>query len=209
MYSVFSNVRTIGDFFRSLKWAWERATKGYCELDTYGVSDWFLNTLSDMCEYINENRYCYPTALFDEAMEYYGLKSIDDFYSASEEIKSKIEKYGEEKWGDVLSRLTFLLREANEDTCSKVNPYDGEYNSMLKEFREKYGEWGEKLLTKEEKAEAKKSGRHPVYLPYQMPEYSEICELYFDEEHNLNEYRENCAKDALEIFSKWFYSLGF
>lgn len=201
MNSVFSDVRTIGDFFRSLKWAWQRATKGYCELDTYGVSDWFLNTLSEMCEYINENRYCYPSALFDEAMAHYGLKSMDDFYGATEKIKSKIEKYGEEKWGEVLSRLAFLLREANEDTCSKVNPYEDEYHRALEEFREKYGEWGEKLLTKEEKAASKKSGRHP--------EYTEICELYFNEEHNLNAYREKCAKDALEIFSEWFYSLGF
>ena len=209
MYSVFSDVRTIGDFFRSLKWAWERATKGYCELDTYGVSDWFLNTLSDMCEYINENRYCYPSALFDEAMAHYGLKSMDDFYGATEEIKSKIEKYGEEKWGEVLSRLAFLLREANEDTCSKVNPYEDEYHRASEEFREKYGEWGDRLLTKEEKAEAKKTGSHPVYLPHQMPEYKEICECYFEEEHKLNAYREQCKNEALELFSKWFYSLGF
>ena len=65
------------------------------------------------------------------------------------------------------------------------------------------------FLTEEEKAEAKKTGRCPVYLPYQMPEYKEICERYFEEEHNLNAYREQCKNEALELFSKWFYSLGF
>lgn len=212
MNSVFSSssIRSVGDFFRSLKWAWQRATKGYCELDAYSVSDWFLNTLYDICEYINKKRYCYPSALFDEALVHYGL-TMDEYTRAPEELRNKIEKYGEEKWGEILSRLTFLLREANEDTCSKVNSYEDEYHRALEEFRAKYGEWGEKLLTDEQKAEAKKTGSrsHPVYLPYQMPEYTEICELYFNEEHNLNAYREKCAKDALELFSKWFYSLGF
>ncbi len=207
MNSVFSNIRTIGDFFRSLKWAWQRATKGYCELDTYSAGDW-LNTLPDMCEAINKKRCGYPSVLFDEAMEHYGLKSMDEYNNASEEIRDKVDDYGDKKWGEILSRLTFLLREANEDTCSKVNPYDEEYNSMLKEFRAKYGEWGEKLLTDEEKAEAKKTGSQPVYLPHQMPEYKEICELHSEEERKLNAYREHCKNEALELFSKWFYSLG-
>ena len=66
MYSVFSNVKTIGDFFRSLKWAWQRATKGYCELDTYGVSDWFLNTLPDMLVEIKNNCTGYPDELTED-----------------------------------------------------------------------------------------------------------------------------------------------
>ena len=209
MNSVFSNVRTIGDFFRSLKWSWQRATKGYCELDTYGVSDWFLHTLSDMCEYINENRYCYPTALFDEAVEHYGLKSMDEYNSAPKEIRDKVDDYGDKKWGEILSRLTFLLREANEDTCTKINPYETEYIRISEEFRAKYGEWGEKHLTDEEKAEVKKTGSHSVYLPHQMPEYKGICELHSEEERKLSAYREQCKNEALELFSKWFYSLGF
>ena len=208
MYSVFSNVRTIGDFFRSLKWAWQRATKGYCELDTYSIGDWLLNTLPDMCEAINKKRCGHPSALFDEAMEHYGLKFMDEYNNASEEIRDKVDDYGDKKWGEIMSRLTFLLREANEDTCKNGNPYDEEYTRISKEFCEKYGEWGEKLLTDEEKAEAKKTGSCPVYLPHHMPEYKEICELHSEEERKLNAYRERCKNEALELFSKWFYSLS-
>ena len=209
MYSVFSSIRTVGDFFTSLKWAWQRATKGYCELDTYSIGDCLLNTLPDMCEAINKKRCGYPSALFDEAMEHYGLKSMDEYNKASEEIRDKVDDYGDKKWGEILSRLIFLLREANEDTCKKVNPYDEEYTRISEEFREKYGEWGEKLLTDEEKAEAKKTGSHAVYLPHHMPEYKEICELHSEEERKLNAYREQCKNESLELFSKWFYSLGF
>ena len=144
MNSVFSNIRTVGDFFRSLKWAWQRATKGYCELDTYSIGDWLLNTLPDMCETINKQRCGYPSMLFDEALLHYGL-TMDEYNSAPKELRDKVDDYGDKKWDEILSRLTFLLREANEDSCTKINPYD--------------------------------------------------------EEHTLNE--------ALELFSKWFYSLGF
>jgi len=89
------------------------------------------------------------------------------------------------------------------------SPMEIAASAARKEFCEKYGEWGEKLLTDEEKAEAKKNGSCPVYLPHQMPEYKEICELHSEEERKLNAYRERCKNEALELFSKWFYSLGF
>ena len=161
-----------------------------------------------MCEAINQKRCGYPSVLFDEALAHYGL-TMDEYNNASEELRDKVDDYGNKKWDEILSRLTFLLREANEDTCTKVNPYDEEYTRISEEFHEKYGECGEKLLTDEQKAKAKKTGSHPVYLPHQMPEYKEICELHSEEEHKLNVYREHCKNEALELFSKWFYSLGF
>lgn len=180
MNSVFSNIRTAGDLFRSLKWAWERATKGYCELDTYSVGDWFLNTLPDMLEKIKSkgSTYGYPAELT------------------------------EEEWNENLSNLIFLLREANEDTCTKVNPYEAEYNRISNEFRKKYGEFGEKLMSDEDKKREKETGYSPMYLPSHLPEYKEICKLHSEEERKLNAYREQCKNEALELFSKWFYSLG-
>ena len=169
MYSVFANIRTVGDFFRSIKWAWQRATKGYCDLDTYGVGDWFLNTLPDMLEFIKNNRVGFPSVLLEEGMEHYGLKSMDEYNAASEELRDKIDDYGNEKWGEILSEMIFLLREANEDTCSKVNPYEEEYHRVSEEFREKYGEWGEKLLTEEEKRKPRKAEVIPFICPLTCP----------------------------------------
>lgn len=207
MYSVFANIRTVGDFLRSIKWAWQRATKGYCDLDTYGVGDWFLNTLPDMLESIKNNRVGFPSALQEEGMEHYGLKSMDEYNAASEELRDKIDDYGNEKWGEILSEMIFLLREANEETCSKANPYEKEYHRVSEEFHTTYGEWGEMLLTEEEKAKAKKSGGFPIYLPSHLPEYKEISELYFNEERKISKYQAQCKDKAIEMFSKWFYSL--
>ena len=118
MYSVFANIRTVGDFFRSIKWAWQRATKGYCDLDTYGAGDWFLNTLPDMLESVKNNRVGFPSVLLEEGMAHYGLKSMDEYNAASVELRDKVDDYGNEKWGESLSEMIFLLREANEGTCS-------------------------------------------------------------------------------------------
>ena len=207
MYSVFANIRTVGDFFRSIKWAWQRATKGYCDLDTYGVGDWFLNTLPDMLESIKNNRVGFPSVLLEEGMNHYGLKSMDEYNAASEELRDKVDAYGNEKWGEILSEMIFLLREANEDTCSKVNPYVEEYHRVSEDFRKKYGEWGEKLLTEEEKETAKKTGHHPVYFPYHLPEYKESSDRFYNEAKRIHEYQLQCKDKALEMFSKWFYSL--
>ena len=207
MYSVFANIRTVGDFFRSIKWAWQRATKGYCDLDMYGAGDWFLNTLPDMLESVKNNRVGFPSVLLEEGMAHYGLKSMDEYNAASVELRDKVDDYGNEKWGEILSEMIFLLREANEGTCSWVNSYDAEYDRVSEEFRKKYGEWGEKLLTEEEKAKAKKSGSQTVYLPFHLPEYKEISDLYFNEERKISEYQAQCKDNAIEMFSKWFYSL--
>ena len=38
-------------------------------------------------------------------------------------------------------------------------------------------------------------------------EYKDIEEKYYEEEKALSQYREDCKNEALELFSKWFYSL--
>lgn len=170
-------VTTIKSFFTSIKWACQRATRGYCERDMWSVSDWFLRTLPSMLEDAKTTSVGYPVEL------------------------------EEREWSEILSRLIFLLREANEDTCSKVNPFKEKYHRISKEFREKYGELGEALMSDEDRKKEKDTGYSTLYLPSHLPEYKEICDLYFEEERKLNEYREQSKNEALELFSKWFYSL--
>ena len=46
-----------------------------------------------------------------------------------------------------------------------------------------------------------------LHFPGEMPEYKDIEEKYYEEEKLLRKYREDCKNEALELFSKWFYSL--
>ncbi len=66
----------------------------------------------------------------------------------------------------------------------------------------KYGIFGEKL----EAGRKNELGR-VLHLPSEMPEYDNIEEKYYAEEESLRKYMEDCKNEALELFSKWFYSL--
>ena len=101
----------------------------------------------------------------------------------------------------------FLLKEAGKETCSKTNPYEDEFFKAHREFEEKYGIWGEKLLTPEEQENVKSNRSHRVYFPGDVEEYKELSEKYMGEEQKLGQYRVDCKNEALSLFSKWFYDL--
>lgn len=114
---------------------------------------------------------------------------------------------GMKQWDEILSEMIFLLKEANEDTCTRENKYQKEYDKAQEEFDNKYGMFGEKLRTEAEKAEEKKKGTHRIYMLGDVPEYKEISESYFNELRALSDYRDECKSKALELFSKWFWDL--
>lgn len=208
---VLHPIQTLKDFFTSWKWACQRVRKGYCDRDLYSVSDWFVEMIPDMIEEIKKNKHGVPTPIFDEAIEEFGLNPKEYWNiprEAHSNIHVQIEARAIDKWENILVRLTFLLHEAKEETCSKENSFSEQYNLICKEFKSKYGEWGEKLQTPEERENAQKRGSHRVYFPSDLPEYQEVCECYLREEQKLYDYREKCVKEALELFSTWFYSLA-
>ena len=98
--------------------------------------------------------------------------------------------------------MIFLFREMNEETCQRKNSYQKEHDNILQVFEEKYGLFGEKL----EEGKMNKIGR-TLHFPSEIPEYKDIEEKYYTEEKALIQYREDCKNEALELFSKWFYSL--
>lgn len=195
-------IESIKYFFTSLKWAHQRVKKGYCERDLSEVKDWFFEIMPDMLNEIKKEKSRIPIECYQEAIVTLGLDPLeycDDYNIEVEELAVK-------KWDEILSQIAFLLGEANYDTCTKKNPHEEEFHRIRKEFKAKYGEFGEKLMTKEEKKRAKK-GLQRWYFPSDIPEYKEICDSYWDEEEKLTEYRKKCAKDGFELFTKWFYSL--
>ncbi len=113
----------------------------------------------------------------------------------------------EKAWDDILDRMIFLLREASEETCTRTNIYQAEYDAVNEEFRKKYGELGEKLMTEQEKHEAQHGRGHRVYFASDLPEYRGITDKYMAEQNNIDTYRNNCKDEAFILFSKWFYSL--
>ena len=195
-------IESIKYFFTSLKWAHQRVKKGYCERDLSEVKDWFFEIMPEMLNEIKKEKSRIPMECYQEAIVVLGL----DPFEYCDAYNKEVEELAVKKWDEILSQIAFLLGEANYDTCTKKNPYEGEFHRIRKEFKAKYGEFGEKLMTKEEKKRAKK-GLQKWYFPSDIPEYKEIYESYWDEEKELTEYRKKCAKEGLELFVKWFYRL--
>jgi hypothetical protein len=195
-------IESIKYFFISLKWAYQRVKKGYCERDLSEVKDWFFEIMPEMLNEIKKEKSRIPMECYQEAIVAMGLDPVEywDAYNI------EVEELAVKKWDEILSQIAFLLGEATYDTCTKKNPFEDEFHRIRKEFKAKYGEFGEKLMTKEEKKRAKK-GLRKWYFPSDIPEYKEVYESYFDEEEKLVEYRKKCAKEGLELFVKWFYRL--
>ena len=50
----------IKDFFRGFKYAYQRATKGYCDYDLFSISDWFLEMFPNMLKEFSDGTHSYP-----------------------------------------------------------------------------------------------------------------------------------------------------
>lgn len=162
---------------RNMKYAYQRIKYGYCDQDVWSIDWWFLNIVPNMLQDLRETTDGFPS----------GVEDMDE-------------------WDSILAEMIFYLREANEDTCQKKNPYEEQYRADRREFNAKY-DGGEKLKTAEEKAEEKKKGLYRMYTPSDLPEYKDTADKYIAEEKKLSEYRDECKNKGLQLFSEWFWNL--
>ena len=89
-----------------------------------------------------------------------------------------------------------------------VITYEAEYDKASDEFYKKYGYFGFKLQTEEElEANKKRGGGGTVHFMDELPEYKEIHDLHRAEERKLEEYREQCKNEALDMLKEYFFSL--
>lgn len=174
-------------FMRDIKCCWQRIHKGYCYKDLWSIHDWFLQTIPEMLSEYKENRIGSPDCL--EESTQFTSHAIGDNNNS--------------EWDAILDRMIFLFREANKETCQKKNPYKEEYDEVNEEFERKYGVFGEKLDTEQDK----KLGMHSMHFPSELPEYKDISDYYYEEEDELTKYQDQCKNQAFELFSKWFWNL--
>ena len=161
-------------FFISLKWAYQRIKKGYCDQDLiYGVENWLLEMLPEVVDEINKEDYGVPGIIHMETIKSFGINPDEYLDIGNEEIRKhhckEIDAAAEKRWHDILSRISFLLRESVDWKCSKTNPYEEEYSKV-------------KLND---------------------PEYKENQRRYYEEDSKLEEYRDQCKKEAVELLLKW------
>ena len=187
-------IRIVKRWFRNIKHSYQRIRYGYCERDVWSIDWWFLNVVPNMLQELRETAHGFPSEVGE--MVGYNDQKIDE--NKSQEAA--------DKWDSILAEIIFYLREANEETCQKVNPYKEQYHAIWDEFNKKY-DHGEKLKTAEEKAEEKKKGLYRMYFPSDLPEYKETSEKFMEEDRLIYKYRDECKDKGLKLFSKWFWNL--
>lgn len=83
-------------YWRDLKCAYERATKGYCFRDLWSIDDWFLNVFPMMLQDFNKTRIGHPGNLTEKEWNAIIEDMIISFTNADEEQTDYINKYQKE-----------------------------------------------------------------------------------------------------------------
>ena len=117
----------------------QRLRYGYCYRDAWAIDQWFLVIIPNMLNDLRINGHGYPGS-----------------FTGTEEENVR-------KWNRILEHMEFLFREANEETCHRKNPYEEAYDQAREAFTRKYGMFGEKLKTEEEKEQEKDKGYYCVH----------------------------------------------
>ncbi len=174
----------------------QRAKRGFCDRDVWNIDYWFCNTISPMLKQLTKNMTGYHC--LDE-----NGNIISCVFDKTEEEDAMYAK----RWKDTILHLAFLADEMDKDKCSMKNPYDKEWNKASKAFTKKYGTFGEKLRTEEDK-----NGKlHQLYFPEDDPvngaEYKKLSDKHFQYAMKIERYREKCKNEFFRLFSKYFHYL--
>lgn len=162
---------------KDLKYSWQRITKGYSDYDVWDIREWFKEIVPCMVQELKETRISSPDVPTTEDGKDYN-----------------------QQWDEKLDKIVFAFREARMETCSKQNKYSEEWSKANEEFEKKYGLFGEKLQTDEEKEEAEATGHSTMHMMREIPKYKEIDEKYYKESCELDKYHEEQFDKALQLF---------
>lgn len=163
---------------RDIKFSIQRIRNGYCDPDAWAINDWFLGIMPAMLQELKDTRSSSPPT-----EDYIAHAMIVDDKDRQDEVHVA--------WDAVLERMIFLMKEADERTCSQENPYADEHLEILTQSMQN-----------------KKDELGNVHTRYEIADENQLLEKkYRQEEMRLAEYRKNCKDEALVLFSKWFYQL--
>lgn len=203
--------RKLKNFFDERKYKKERSKKGYGYKDIWSIDYWFINIMPRMLQEFKDNLHGFPIELELQYCKDNNL-NFDDYCCGAndpktQEIQDNMHNWAEQKWNEILDHMIFLFKECDEDQCSLKNKYEEEWIAATKKFTDKYGLFGEELLSNEEKERSKNTGYTAIHTMSEIEEFKDIVNKHMKEEQKINQYREKCKKEALSLFSKYINNL--
>lgn len=112
----------IRDTFYKIKWAFQRAKRGYSDCDVWGFCDWFLEVVPDMLDKLAEEHHGTP------------ISYLDDRFADPDDVGRALTS---EEWKEILTKMAKDFRNASELETEFTNEYEDEY---LEQFAKAYSE---------------------------------------------------------------------
>lgn len=97
--------RLPGCWCRAVKWAWQRATKGFSDLDCWNLHNFYLEVFEGSLKHLAERNIGCPKKYYDSS------RLNDECW----------------KWREHLFEIADCFKEAHEAKTSYINPYEDEY----------------------------------------------------------------------------------
>lgn len=83
--------KKIKQFFRNIKWAWQRVTKGYADYDTWDLDYWLVRLLPQAIRTLESGLHGHPYDMTEEEWHAYLLEMAAHFENYSTEWENPIE----------------------------------------------------------------------------------------------------------------------
>lgn len=112
----------IKNFFRKIKFAFQRVKRGFSDYDVWDIDMWFCKTVPAMLERLAETTHGYPH-------QFWQAYNIDVANGAMTTHEADEAAY--KNWQMTLYQMADALREAHECTRKKSNPYEHAYFDEL------------------------------------------------------------------------------
>lgn len=180
-----NSVLDIRHLARTFKFAFQRSSRGFSQEDAQNIDTYLQHLIPNMLQYLRDNHSGSPV------------------FTNQEDCHEDCHK----EWDMILDKMISLWRESVEETCSRKNKYEDEYEKVLEDFEKKYGMLGEKILTEDDVARIKAGKGRRVYTINDMPEYADFCRRYSEEAKLIKAYRKKCKDEAMDMLKKYFYHL--
>lgn len=132
-------LRFLKDKLRVCKWAWQRTTRGFSDVDWWNMNDWLSDVLSNMLEVYAEKSVGYPgesRGFTPEQWQSYLLEIVAHLRNCKEDMVDALNQYTDE-WYQILVKKR--LRSVSDESGS-VLFVDEPLTEDEEELRKKYVE---------------------------------------------------------------------
>ena len=119
----------IRQFFRTMRYAWDRATKGYCRWDLWDLQDFHTDLIIESLEDFKKDAKGYPARLDPE----FDNPSYPTGVVPDEGDEPSI---GSIKWNEILDEIILHFKNFRDSEDVHPNPFEEAWFARMEELRE-------------------------------------------------------------------------